>query len=356
VKTTEKIDNTPIVVQHSFANLSAAGRTSITKTGEFRLIDCHFNHQSNKAEINCFAGASVRATVPAVHLPRLETWLGRVVSAEFNDQDIDNERPLSFLRIEPIEHAHNPLLTARPGWIARGHESHFIELQALVESLNAPYQELVFQCLRDDLILESLLGFPASLGHHHHEAGGLLRHTVEVAMDCAQACQSYKATDFSLAVTAALLHDIGKCLEYSRGTGGRFSRSQAGELEMHKVQGAMIIKSAANACGSDPILVSEIIHCVTAANGQDYMGLARPKLFAASLVQTADARSSAADLYQTRSKFAFDFSKFGGSFANRGSQPIDLSTTTSNLSIRPRRSPSLTPRPSVFKTRFGRGK
>lgn len=329
MKTNFEIDATPIVVRQSFSQVHGIGGTVVTNTAEFRLIDCHYNPKNNRVEIGCFAGRLVRASLPVAHMAKLETWIGRVVTADYIEPDSLTDQPLSLTRVAPVALANNPLVTVSPRWIPAGREDDFSKLKFLVESLDGPYRDLVLQCLRDDAILESLLINPASLGHHHHEVGGLLRHTVEVAMDCAQACQAYKCANYSLAVAAALLHDLGKCLEYRRDKYGKFSRSQTGELEMHKVQGATLINGAASQCSADPTLTSEIIHCVTSASGADYIGLARPKMFEATLIQSADSRSAAADLYQTRSRFAFDFSKFGGTYEYRNKRTSDPLNTSS---------------------------
>ena len=324
-----EFDTTPIVVRQSFSKVHGIGGTTVTNTAELRLLDCHFNPKNNRVEIACFSERLLRASLPVVHMAKIETWIGRVVATDFIESDSLTDQPLSLTRVAPVALANNPLVTVSPRWIPAGHEDDFRKLKFLVESLDGPYRDLVLQCLRDDAILKSLLINPASLGHHHHEVGGLLRHTVQVAMDCAQACQAYPCANYSLAVAAALLHDLGKCLEYRREKGGKFSRSQTGELEMHKLQGATLIAIAARDCSADPILTSEITHCVTSASGADYMGLARPKLFEATLIQSADSRSAAADLYQTRSRFAFDFSKFGGTYEYRNKRAGDLLNTSS---------------------------
>jgi putative nucleotidyltransferase with HDIG domain len=323
MKANEEIDTTPIVVPQPYAHLNGSYSPQVIQTGEFRLINCHLNDESGRVEMTCNRDGTVLATVPGIFLNKLQSWIGKVVVADYKESDVPNEHPLTFLRVAPVKTAQLPFSTFRPKWIHFGTVPDFVQLKTLTNSLEDAYKALVNQCLKDDTIFEALLSHPASLGHHHNEPGGLLRHTVEVASDCAQACRAYASANFSLAVTAAILHDIGKCKEYAEDKHGGYSRSHTGELEMHKVQGAILIDSAGKACGVDPVLVSEVIHCITAAPGQDYMGLARPKMLEATLVQTADARSSAADIYRTGSKFGFSFKRFGGTYANREQVPLD---------------------------------
>lgn len=326
MKSTAKMDAAPIVVNQAFAKLCVNHQTRVFKTGDFRLLDCYHDSKFNRVEVSCFYGRQIRGTLPVVHLQQLETWIGQTVQGEFTFSESDDQNRLVFSRLELIKASNDPLQTIKPMWLPQGGENYLKQLHGLVQSLDAPYRSLVNKCFEDDDLLESFLRNPASLGHHHAEQGGLLRHSVEVALDCLTACQYYSDANTNLAVTAALLHDIGKCLEYIPTGNGRYSRSQTGELEMHKLQGAAIIKIAAKGCDTNPLLVSEIIHCITAANGQDYMGLARPKILEATLVQTADTRSAAADLYRSKSKFAFNFSHFGGTYADQVAHAMHQAT------------------------------
>lgn len=180
------------------------------------------------------------------------------------------------------------------GWLDARHLPAFLNLQALLGQLDDAWRVFVAEILGGEGTLQAFLNRPASLNFHHNWAGGLLTHTVDVAVDCAQVCDRRPDADRSLTIAAALLHDVGKCIEYEPCRYG-FRRSAAGEREMHKTLGVRMIERAAQRCHATEPMVSRLVHCVVAANGPDYMGLPRLKMLEAVLLQTADARSAFID-------------------------------------------------------------
>ena len=64
-----------------------------------------------------------------------------------------------------------------------------------------------------------LAAYPATPDDHHSYAGGLLEHTVGVATLCRETAQLHPRLRGDLLLAAALVHDVGRTLELSRGPG-----------------------------------------------------------------------------------------------------------------------------------------
>ncbi|MFZ4480986.1 MAG: HDIG domain-containing metalloprotein [Rhodoferax sp.] len=303
----------PITVS-CFQNLIRTGVRPIVHSAEFRLLSSSHNAERRLLELNCFReGRHLKATLGELEFEALKPYIGQTIRADFQQTSCGLE-PLLCIQNLMAAKAADPLATYQPLWLDPAQTGLFSELCRLVGQLDAPYRELVQQVFRDDDILQAFLDRPASLGFHHSERGGLLAHTLEVALDCEQACKRYPCVNASLTVTAALLHDIGKCHEYLRHPSGRYERSQMGTLEMHKTQGVRIVTIAAHLCQADALMVSEICHILVAANGQQYMGLPTLKMAEAAIVQSADGRSASVNLHQIKHRSAFDWGRFEGQY------------------------------------------
>jgi putative nucleotidyltransferase with HDIG domain len=182
--------------------------------------------------------------------------------------------------------------STRPNWLAPDLHQTYDQFVHLVSELDEQYSRLVVSIFSDEQTLQKFLDRPASLGFHHAWRGGLFEHSVDVALECAAACERRPNLNTSLVVTAALLHDIGKIVEYEPSPWGGYRRSSIGELEMHKISGIKMISVVATEIRTAPDVLARILHCIAAAPGPDYMGLPRPKLPESNILQTSDSRSS----------------------------------------------------------------
>ena len=286
-----------------------------SKEGEFRVLSVQQAAVGDRVEIITFKDGLVgKGLVTDMPLSTMQSLTGRVVYLKYQERYEANVPVMDIEMIQEVLCPTNPLSTPMAHWLTADALPRFNTLRRLVESLHACYAELVLGIFADDQILAAFLQMPASLRHHHNHAGGLLKHTVDVALDAEQACLNRSEVNRSLVITAALLHDVGKTLEYSMDDGGCFGRTRNGELEMHKLQGAKLVWLAQSRCNSPDHMVSEIVHCITACRGPEHMGLAWPKMPECVLVQTADGRSAGTEVLESHTRFSFDFSKMGGKF------------------------------------------
>jgi 3'-5' exoribonuclease len=101
---------------------------------------------------------------------------------------------------------------------------------------------------------------PATLEGHHSYAGGLLEHTVGVATICRETAQLHPRLRADLLLTAALLHDVGRTLELTRGPA--FRQTDEGRLLGHVHLGLRLVEERAAALEAE--VRAELLHAISA--------------------------------------------------------------------------------------------
>jgi 3'-5' exoribonuclease len=118
--------------------------------------------------------------------------------------------------------------------------------------------ETVARCLADAELRRRLRDLPAAPDGHHVYAGGLLEHTVGVATICRETAQLHPRLRADLLLAAALLHDVGRTRELTRGPG--FRPTEEGRLLGHVHLGLRLIEEQAG--GLEPAARAELLHAV----------------------------------------------------------------------------------------------
>jgi 3'-5' exoribonuclease len=120
---------------------------------------------------------------------------------------------------------------------------------------------IVGSFVRDAEIRGSLRELPAAgADGHHGYAGGLLEHTVGVATLCRETAQLHPRLRSDLLLAAALLHDVGRIRELSRGPA--FRQTEEGRLLGHVHLGLRMIEEQAR--DLDPAVLAELLHAIAA--------------------------------------------------------------------------------------------
>ncbi len=126
-----------------------------------------------------------------------------------------------------------------------------------------------------DLLAEHesrLREFPAAASKHHAYLGGLLEHTLEVAQSVSTYAEQNPGFDLNrgLAVAGAILHDIGKLIEFENPVA--VSYTLKGQLLGHLLLGRdMIREAAAKRSWPDPRLPDLLEHILVSHHGRtDY--------------------------------------------------------------------------------------
>jgi 3'-5' exoribonuclease len=117
---------------------------------------------------------------------------------------------------------------------------------------------VVARFVADGGVRRSLRELPAIPDGHHGYAGGLLEHTVGVATICRETAQLHPRLRHDLLLAAALLHDLGRTRELTRGP--VYKQTEEGRLLGHVHLGLRLIEERAEGLGED--VRAELLHAV----------------------------------------------------------------------------------------------
>ena len=112
--------------------------------------------------------------------------------------------------------------------------------------------------VEDERVRSALRTLPASPEAHHVYAGGLLEHTVGVATICRETAQLHPRLRADLLLAAALLHDVGRTVELTRGP--VFRPTTEGRLLGHVHLGLRLIEERTAALEAE--VRAELLHAV----------------------------------------------------------------------------------------------
>ncbi|MCA9938093.1 MAG: HD domain-containing protein [Anaerolineales bacterium] len=174
----------------------------------------------------------------------------------------------------------------------RSREEMIAELHEEIESLNAPWQELLRHILLDEAFLPRFADAPAARRMHHAYMGGLLAHTLSMVRLAHALAAHYPYVNRDLLVSGVLLHDMGKVFEY--GTDAGISVSDDGHLVGHIVRGVIIVEKAAAELDDFPAdALQQLVHLIASHHGQMEWGApVTPKTLEAILLHQIDLLDS----------------------------------------------------------------
>ena len=162
------------------------------------------------------------------------------------------------------------------------------KLYNYVDSIGNSYLKQLLSKIFDDKEFFTIFAqAPAAKTWHHNYIGGLLEHTVAVASICEFATHLYEV-DKDLLITGALLHDIGKVLEYNIKPTIEFTAE--GRLVGHIPLGDHILSTkAAEIDNFPPDLLFKLRHLILAHHGEYEKASARlPQTLEAIVLHHAD--------------------------------------------------------------------
>jgi 3'-5' exoribonuclease len=163
---------------------------------------------------------------------------------------------LEVRAIEPAEGLDPTELT--PGLRRDGDELEgFLEFLA-GEIAHPGLRTTVGRFVNETDVRTRLRDLPATVEGHHSYAGGLLEHTVGVATICREVAQLHARLRSDLLLAGALLHDVGRTVELTRGP--VFRQTDEGRLLGHVHLGLRLIEERAAAL--EPELRAELLHAV----------------------------------------------------------------------------------------------
>jgi 3'-5' exoribonuclease len=137
------------------------------------------------------------------------------------------------------------------------------ELEGFLEFLAAEIaypglRAIVLRFLDDKAVRTALRRLPAAESHHSY-AGGLLEHTVGVATICRETAQLHPRLRSDLLLAAALLHDVGRIAELTKGP--TFRQTDEGRLLGHVHLGLRMVEDRAAELESGAR--AELLHAIS---------------------------------------------------------------------------------------------
>jgi 3'-5' exoribonuclease len=147
------------------------------------------------------------------------------------------------------------------------------ELDGFLEHLSrevydADYRRLLNAFLGDDAFRAAFRRAPCTRSGHHAYLGGLIEHTVAVGTLAFETCALHPRLNSDLLLSAALLHDVGKTLEFD--LGAEIALSQVGALVGHLTLGQQLVSERARRLEDFPeAKLHALSHCILAHHGAD---------------------------------------------------------------------------------------
>ena len=163
----------------------------------------------------------------------------------------------------------------------RGIEPLWHQLRELVAGVTEPFLgkllESVFPDPPETDTARRFRQAPGGKSLHHDYIGGLLEHTVSVAVTCRFLAAHYEGVDGDLLVAGALLHDIGKVEELAYE--GTFDYTDEGRLLGHIYLGAEgVSRACGKIAGFPPEKKMLLTHMILSHHGElEYGSPRRPK-------------------------------------------------------------------------------
>lgn len=164
------------------------------------------------------------------------------------------------------------------------------QLIGLIDSVENPYlNRLLCSYFKEDTDFIKKFRFSsAAKSVHHAFVGGLLEHTLSVALLCNFYCTRYPMLKRDLLISAAIFHDMGKTLEYSAFPMNDITDD--GQLLGHIVMGVEMLGERIHTIPGFPkTLENELKHCIVAHHGElEYGSPKKPALIEAEALYFAD--------------------------------------------------------------------
>ena len=172
------------------------------------------------------------------------------------------------------------------------------DFRSIVQTIrNRHLRRLLDLLVEDSSLMEKFKRAPGGKLWHHARLGGLLEHTLAVALICEKAAEMYDLVDRDLLITGALVHDIGKIDSYS--ADGFFDYTDEGRLLGHVVSGDELIDTKIRKIADFPQhLALKLRHLILSHQGQLEMASpVLPQTVEAIILHYADELDAKADAF-----------------------------------------------------------
>lgn len=172
-------------------------------------------------------------------------------------------------------------------------------LRNRISQLKNPFlRRLLNLFFTDEDFLRRFISAPAGKLWHHNRVGGLLEHTLSVMDICDYVGRQYELVNHELLLAGAILHDIGKVIEYDSSS-GFIEYSDEGRLLGHIAIGQRMVDEKISLIqGFPPELRKRLIHLILSHHGELEQGSpVVPMTLEAIVLYYADQLDSKADVF-----------------------------------------------------------
>lgn len=162
-------------------------------------------------------------------------------------------------------------------------ENMFNELMIYANNIkNKDVKKILSIFINDFNFVEKFKKQPAAMYKHHSWIGGLLEHTLNVVKIVDHVCSIHKEIDKDIAITGAILHDIGKIKEFDMKTS--IKTSKHGMLLGHVVLGVEEVLKRLQSVDIDEEIKMKIIHIIISHHGRFEFGAVKQPAFPEALI------------------------------------------------------------------------
>ncbi len=171
------------------------------------------------------------------------------------------------------------------------------DLMAVIDTVEAPYRAVLDTFFQDSSFVERFKAAPAAMHRHQNYIGGLLVHTLHVTRLCQRVHELFPSMDYSLLMTGAILHDVGKIREFAVETS--IDISEEGMLLGHIPIGAQMVRERLKTIEMPEREAMKVLHIVLSHHGRkEYGSPKEPQFPEAYAVYHADELDATVDYAQ----------------------------------------------------------
>ncbi len=168
-------------------------------------------------------------------------------------------------------------------------EQMFARLNALTDTIQSPKLKALMDTFwNDGAFVEMFKRAPAAKMMHHAYVGGLLEHTLSMALLADKVAGHYGGVDRDLLLVGTVLHDVGKVRELSYSQ--RIDYTDEGRLLSHIVIGVQMVEEKIRTISEFPSeLAAMVKHMIVSHHGtRDFGSPEPPKTIEAVLLNYVD--------------------------------------------------------------------
>lgn len=258
-----------------------------TKTGS-EFITADFSDNSGSMSVMCFADSMAFISLNGANAG--EAFCISGLADFYNGRLSPKLDSVSKLSEQELQENLGALVETSP-FNQQAMKAELLDIIKMIP--NKGLRDTVEYALND--VGETFFTSTAAIKMHHAYMSGLLEHSLKLARLAVKLLPVYTFVNPSLALSGAILHDIGKVVEYTQGFAS--DKTRVGTLQGHVVLGFRIVRKAGLKCKLSESLQERLEHIILSHQGELEWGAAvnaaTPEAVFVSMLDYLDARMGA---------------------------------------------------------------